>query len=426
MLPAGRPGRALARFFLSQALFFNPRHDRAVGYLDYLRGVQRMEAGEPEEGLPLLRRAMRALPGDPAVALDAGVAMTVAGEHEAAVTTLTRLLAAPPRRMSSEPQLWFALCWSLLKLGQYTRVLETAAQAVEAGAASPGLRMVTALARVGTGAHPETEVIQRLVRGQPRLFGNVLEFAEQLAESQKPERADLLLETLPPTLVLRGLRLIALSSLNREALVAARWAIERLAEKTGPTTESLILQSELQLHAGNLPAALQAAQRAVAHTSPPEPVAEEQLGEVLLLSGREGEAYEHFVQALVGGSLSALAGGVVALRLLEQGRGQEAQQVFRVSRQGAELGVAYAHAATALVLVDTGHLAEAVSLAEQGAEIFRALPAWAAQPAVVHRLTTTLTRVGEQCLASARQAGEEDLLRRCQRLLRRLTAALAD
>lgn len=381
-----------------------------------------MEAGEPEEGLPLLRRAMRALPGDPAVALDAGVAMTVAGEHEAAVTTLSRLLAAHPRRMSSEPQLWFALCWSLLKLGRYSRVLETAAQAAEAGAASPGLRLAAALARVGTGAAPEAEVIRRLLRGHPRLFGNVLEFAEHLAESKKQRQADLLMEALPPALVPRGLRLIALSSLNRDALTAARWAVDRLAEKTGPTTESLILQSELQLHTGNLPAALQAAQQAVAHTSPPEAAAEEQLGEVLLLSGREEEAYVHFVQALTGGSLSALAGGVVALRLLEQERAAEAQQVFRVSRQGAELGVAYAHAATALVLLDTGHLAEAVSLAEQAAEVFRALPAWAAQPAVVQRLATTLARVAEQCVASARQAADADLTRRAERLLRRLTA----
>jgi tetratricopeptide (TPR) repeat protein len=422
VLPGGRLGRALARFFLRQALFFNPRHDRAVGYLDYLRGVQRMQWGDPDEGLRLLRRAMRALPGDPAVALDAGVAMTIAGEHEAAVTTLSRLLAGHQRRMSQEPQLWFALTWSLLRLGRYSRALDAAGQAAQAGAASPGVRLTAALARVGAGAAPETEVIQGLVRRQPRLLANLLEFTEQMAEAGKPAVAELLLEALPPDVRPRGLRLIALSSVNRDSLAAARWALDRLVATAGRTAEVLILESELRLHEGDLPAALRAAQEAVARAPGKDAAAEEQLGEVLLLSGREEEAYGHFVEAIAAGSPSALAGGVVALRLLEQGQAQEARQVFRLARQGAELGVAYAHAATALVLLDTGHLAEAVSLAEQADDAFRALPSWAAQPPVVRTLTATLARAARQCLTAAQQAADEDLIRRSERLLRRLTS----
>ncbi len=424
VLPAGRLGRALARFFLTQALFFNPRHDRAVGYLDYLRGVQQMELGDPDEALVLLRRAMRALPGDPAVALDAGVAMTIASEHEAAANTLSRLLTTHPRRMSQEPQLWFALAWSYTRLGKYTQALETARQAAEARAVSPGLRLSVALARLGGGAGLETEVIQAVLRRHPRLLPNVLEFLEHLAESGKATAAESLLAALPESLRPRGLRLIVLSSLNRDSLAAARWGLDHLLAVAGRGPQVLLLESRLRLHEGNPRAAIKTAQEALAQARGPETEApaEERLGEALLVSGREEEAYGHFAQALSLGSRSALAGGVVAQRLLAQGKVQDAQSVFLMTRQGTDLGVAYAHAATALILLETGHLSEAVSLAEQAWEASRTLPAWAAQPPVTRALNAVVTSAAQQALAQAREANDEHLTKRAQRLLRRLTA----
>ncbi len=425
VLPAGRPGRALARFYLQQALFFNPRHDRALGYLDYLRGVQQMDRGEPEEALRYLRRAVRALPHDAAVALDTGVAMTIAGEYEAAVHTLSRLLDTHPRRMSQEPQLWFALAWSQVRLGRYREALETARQGAEARAASPGLRLTAALARLGSSGKVEVEVLRGLLRAHPRLLSNLLEFLEQLAEGGKVALTETLLEALPPDLRPRSLRLVLLSSLNREALVSARWALDRLQTLGGRSLELLLLESELRLHEGKPGVAVKAARqaRAEARTPAETATAEEQLGEALLLNGREEEAYGHFAEALGLGSASALAGGVVALRLLGQAKVEEARSIFRPARQGRELGVAYAHAATALILLETGHLPEAVALLEQGEEAFRSLPAWAAQRGVVQTLTGALTEGTQRALAAARAADSDELAQRSQRLLRRLTAS---
>ena len=424
VLPAGRPGRALARLYLRLALFFNPRHDRALGYLDYLSGVQQMERGDPEEALRSLRRAMRALPDDPAVALDAGVAMTIAGEHEAALNTLGRLLTAHHRRMSQEPQLWFALAWSHTRLGRYSQALEVTRQAAAARAVSPGLRLTAALARLGSTASLETDVVRGVLRGHPRLLPSVLEFIEQLAETGKSAAAEDLLETLPAELRPRGLRLIVLSSLNRDSLPAARWALDHLLAAAGRSSDALLLESELRLHEGNLPAAVKTAREALTEARSPvaTAAAEEQLGEALLVSGKEEEARAHFAQALSLGSASALAGGVVALGLLAQGKVQDAQSVFLLARQGTEFGVAYAHAATALVLLETAHLPEAVSLLEQAGEAFHALPAWAAQPPVSKTLTATLTSACRQALTNARSTGDDALTKRAQRLLRRLTA----
>jgi tetratricopeptide (TPR) repeat protein len=429
VLPGGRPGRWLAGFFLRQALFFNPRHDRAVGYLNYLDGVRSMERGEPDEALALLRRAMRALPEDPAVALDAGVAMTIAGEHEAAVTTLSRLLGAHQRRMAQEPQLWFALAWSQTRLGQYQRALQTAQEAVAARAVAPGLRLTAALARVGAGEPAEPPVVRALLRHHPRLLSNVLEFTEQMAEAGQTAAAEALLEALPADLRPTGARLVALSSLHRESLPAARWAADRFSALVGRHPQALVLESQLRAQEGNLPAAVKAAQEALAAApaaaaQPPAPgmtaAAEAQLGEALLLSGREEEAYRHFVEALSHGSPSALAGGVVALHLLAEGRGEDARKVFRMERLGADLGLAYAHAATALVLLDGGRVAEALALAEQSLEAFRALPPWAAPPPVVRALTAALTGAGQACLRQAQATGPDELAQRAQRLLRRL------
>jgi tetratricopeptide (TPR) repeat protein len=423
VLPAGRLGRRLAQSFFRQALFFNPRHDRAIGYLDYLYGVRQMEAGDPDEALRLLRRAMRALPQDPAVALDTGVAMTIAGEHEAAVTALTRLLSAHSHRMAQEPQLWFALAWSQARLGQFQGALQTAQEAAAARAVSPGLRLTAALAQIGAGDPPEVPVLRSLLRGHPRLLSNVLEFTEQLAEAGQTAAAEALLDALPPDLRPVGARLVALSSLNREALPAARWALELFAALAGRTTELLVLESQVRTHEGNLPAAIKAAQEAVAQPKAlgTTAAAEAQLGEALLLSGREEEAYQHFVEALGHGSPSALAGGVVALHLLAAGRTDDARKVFRLERQGADLGVAYAHAATALLLLDSGDLAEALALAEQSLEAFRALPPWAATPPVVGALTAALSSAGQASLRQAQAAHSDDLTKRAQRLLRRLT-----
>lgn len=438
VLPGGRLGRALARYFLHCCLALNPGHERARGYREYLYGVLAVEHGDSDEGLRLLRRAARALPQDPAVALDAGVALAICGQYEAAASTLSRLLQEHPRRLSGERQLWSALAWSHLRLGDYQQALETARAAAAAGCASAQLRLVTLFADLARGGGLETGALAGLLRSHVRLLPNVLEFAEQMAEAGKPGLADQVLGALPPDLQAHGLRLIASSSIHGRRWQAARWALARLQTFARERASYLVLKSELHLHQQDFAEALAAAEQAVvvAQAEPGGPrgqrmgtglgAAEEQLGEVLLVMGRSEEAFPHFVRALAEGSLSALAGGAVALRLVEQGRIQEARQVFRFSRRGAELGVAYAHLATALILREEGQLGEALNLAELSWEAYRDLPAWAAQPAVRETLSTYLRRLAQDLAARAEAASQPDLLSRARRLLRNLDRSGAD
>ena len=213
-LPGGRLGRAMSRLLLRRSLAFAPHRERTHAYLNYLQGVQAMERGDPETALRLLRRAARALPGDPAVRLDAAVALTISGKWDTAETALLKLLQEHPQRMSGERQLWFALAWSQLRLGRHTQALQTARQAAEAGVGTPHLRLVTLLAELAATGTLEADRLSALLRSQPSLLGNVLEFAEQLAATRRIPRADSLVRSLPPNLLPHSLRLLATSALN--------------------------------------------------------------------------------------------------------------------------------------------------------------------------------------------------------------------
>jgi tetratricopeptide (TPR) repeat protein len=422
VLPAGRPGRYLARGWLSQALWFSPHHDRARAYLDYLQGVRAMEAGDPDEALRLLRRAAKALPADPAVLLDAGVAMTIGGEWQAAESTLSGLLRDHPRRMRGERQLWFALAWSQLRLGRARAALETARQAAEAGSGTPGLHLVVLLAQLSATGALDAPALARLLRTQPALLTNVLEYAEQAAESQQASRADLLLSALPPDLLPHGLRLIAASALNGDRLEAARWALARWEATGADPARRLVLESELRLREQQ-PAAAVAAARAALEQQPGSAAAEEQLGEALLLSGRLEEAYGPFVEALAAGSPSALAAGVVALHLLEEGRHQDARQVFRRGRVGGALGCALAHAASGRLLLEAGNLPEALALATQSWQAYQDLPGWAGQPAARDLALSALQRLLDDWLLAAEQTGHVEDLPRARKLRREVAAS---
>jgi tetratricopeptide (TPR) repeat protein len=425
MLPAGRPGRALARAFLAQALWFDPHNHRARGYLDYLLGVRQTERGEPEEGLRLLKRAAKALPEDSAVALDAGVAMTMGGEYAAAVTALTRLLSEHWLRVRGERQLWFALAWSHVRLGQYPQALKTAQEAAAASVGTVQLRLVTLLAGGALAGEMDTAAIAGLLRTTPGLIASILEFTEQLATAGQPALADQLVAVLPADVQRRGLQLVAASAMNRGAPQAARWALDQQAAR-GEDARYLVLKSELHLQEGDLPGALAAAEQAAEKSQGRDAAAQEQWGEVLLLMGREEEAFPHFVEALGHGSLSALAGGVVAMRLLEQGKPDGAKQVFRVSRTGAELGCAWAHAATAWIQADNDEVGESLELAERAWAELLGLPAWAAQPATRRRLLTLLQGIVKRLEETARQREKDEWAARAAKLRRKLEGALRD
>jgi len=226
--------------------------------------VLAVERGDSDEGLRLLRRAARVLPQDPAVALDAAVALAICGQYAAAATALSRLLQEHPRRLSGERQLWSALAWSYLRLGEYRQALETARQAAAAGCANAQLRLVTVFADLARGGGFEPRVVAALLRSHVRLLPNVLEFAEQMAEGGKPELADQVLGVLPRDLQAHGLRLIASSSIHGRRFRAARWALARLQALSGEQASYLVLKSELHLHEQDFPAALTAAEQAVA------------------------------------------------------------------------------------------------------------------------------------------------------------------
>jgi Flp pilus assembly protein TadD len=259
--------------------------------------------------------------------------------------------------------------------------------------------------------------LARLLRSQPALLTNVLEYAEQAAESQQAARADLLLSALPPDLLPHGLRLIAASALNGDRLEAARWALSRWEGTGVEPARRLVLESELRLREQK-PAEAVAAAQAALEQQPGSAAAEEQLGEALLLSGRVVEACEHFVEALAGGSPSALAAGVVALHLLEEGRHQEARQVFRRSRVGGALGCALAHAASGRLLLEAGNLPEALALATAAWQAYQDLPAWAGQPAARDLALSALQRLLDDWLVAAEQAGHVEDLPRARKLRR--------
>lgn len=420
VLPAGRLGRCLARFFLRQSLFFRPRHEPAWGYSDYLTGILRLERGAPEEGVRLLRRATKALPQDPAVALDAGVAMTICGEYEGAVRLLEKLLSQHDR-MASERQLWFALAWSHLRLGHYTRAPQIAEEATAAAGGTAQLHLVSILGRLVTTSTLEQQALRGLLRSRPQLLSHVLEFTEQLAASGKTVAAEQLLQVLPEDIRSRSLRLLVSSALNGDLLEVARWALDQLTSTGAEAPAYLVLESELHLRQGDLPQALDCAERAVESSPGNEAGAQEQLGQVLLLLGRAAEAYPHFVEALARGSASALTGGMVALRLIEQDRFEEARKVFRVERRGTELGCAYAHCAAGLVQLHEADLEEAVKLAQWAWDEYRALPDWAAQPAVRQQLTEVLSGLIEGCLTQAQEAGNEEVAARARKLQQKMT-----
>lgn len=420
VLPGGRPGRCLARFFLRQSLLFRPRDESAWGYSDYLSGILLLERGTPEEGLRLLRRATKALPQDPAVALDTGVAMTMGGEYEQAVRLLERLLR-DYQRMASEQQLWFALAWSHLRLGHFTRAPQVAEQAATAAGGTAQLHLVSLLGRLVTTGVLEQQALRGLLQSRPRLLPQILEFTEQLAASGKTGAAQQLLQALPEDIRSRSLRLLIISALNGELLPAARWALNQLTSTAGEAPAYLVLESELHLREGNLPWALAVSERAVKLSEGKQAEAQEQCGEVLLLQGRAAEAYPHFVEALALGSTSALAGGVVALHLVEEDRWEEAHQVFRMERRGPALDCAYAHCATGLIQLHEGDLPEAVKLAQWAWDEYRALPDWAAQPAVREQLREVIAKLTEGCLTPAEEAGNEEVAAQARKLQQKMT-----
>ena len=168
-----------------------------------------------------------------------------------------------------------------------------------------------------------------------------------------------------------------------------------------------MLESELRLHEGKLEEAIARAREGVV-LEETSASAQEQLGEALLLAGRLEEALPHFIEALGRGSLSALAGGVVALKFLETGKLPEARQVFRLQRRGAALGCALAHSATALIRLEENQPAESLELAHLAWREYSDLPAWADQPPVRALLLEALLRVLDSWLEQA-PSGDPDL-----------------
>ena len=415
VLPLGSLGRRLACSFLGRSLAFRPHEAAARGYLDYLSALSLVEHGEAEAGLRLLRRAERALPRDPAIALDNGVTMAICGEYAPAATHLQHLLGQHPR-VAREPHLWFALSWSQLRSGQPSKALESVRQAAGHVPMSPRLQLVHALASAQTGGRLEPASVLRVLRAQPSLLPQLLEFTEHLAASGKPGLAGELVAGLPSDLQRRGVRLIALSALNSESLAAAHWAVDQLGRLGPPESGDLVLQSGMQLRRGDLASALELARQAAELGHGQSAAAEAQWGEALLWAGQAAEAAAHLERALTLGSLSALVGGVVALRLLDEGQLAEARRVFRRERRGDALGCTYAHCATAHIRLAEGDLPEAARLLEAAWREYGALPGWTVSYPGHADLGTRMRQLASVCEAAAREAGNEGLELRIRRL----------
>lgn len=416
-LLAGRPGRFFARAWLRQSLALSPHDERARGYLDYLQGLSAMEGGDPDEAVRLLRRAAKALPRDPAVQLDAGVALAISGEWQAAESALGRLLQEQGKRVEGEPQLWFALGWSQLRLGRAAQAVETVRRAAALGLGTPELRLLAVLAKFAATGSLDQEALARLLRTRPRLLPTLLQFIEQVAEEGKTSRAEELLSALPAGTLPPTLRLLAASALHANLPHAAQWALQKWEANGQQPSARLVLQSELHLRKGELGPAVTAARQALA-AGPNQALAEEQLGEALLLAGNREEAFAHLTEAVALGSPSALAAGYVALRLVEEGRHKEARALFRVQRTGTELGCALADAASAWLVMADGNLPKGLALATRAWQEYRRVPQWANTAVVAELMTSNLLRLLETGIASAEKSGREELLGQARKLRR--------
>ncbi len=415
-LALGPIGRGVARPLLGGAVRMQPNNLRMRAYRDYLRGLRMFSAGATDEALKLLHRAHRVAPDDETVHLDWAVALTMAGRYDQAIGALEQL-GQDIERPRHEQQYWSALGWSYLRTGRFPLAENAMKRAAEYGLATPDLRLIMSLALLGQQGWVDKATVRGSLAKRPRNTGMLLEFGYYLAKIGKRGEAERLLAVLPESMLPRGWRIVAQHSLDEDNTACAQWAIDKLDSLDPGSAGGLLLGCEVAARADDWSAAVAGAHQAVDH-DPTSLNVLETAGRIMVLAGEHESAFRYMTQALAGGSRNALAGGVVALHLLEQDKTDRARLVFRVQRAGDELACVYAHTAMAWLLQIEEKPAEALSLAAQACDFWNKLPAWAATEPVCRDILPRLTSIAESIERSADETtrcGAVNLRRRLDR-----------
>jgi len=418
LLALGRLGRAIARPLLSAVLRLVPNHQKARAYYDYLQALRIFPRGQIGEALKLLRRAHRAVPDDETLHLDWAVALTMANQYERAIDVLEQLSSGEQAR--TELQFWTALGWSYLRTGRFPAAEAAAKQAREHGVDGWELRLIRSLALAGEDGWVNKDGIADVVNRQPRALGMLLEFTYYIASIGKRAEAEELLTALPANNRPYAWRIVTQHSLSAGDIQTARWSLEKLGELAPDSVDELMLDCEIALRQGKMAEAVDKAHRAVA-ALPDGLEVLETAGRVMVLAGQREAAFQYMVSALAEGSRDALAGGVVALYLLGQGRLADARSVFRIQRSGDALACLYAHTATAGVRKAEGDLAEAVALAQQAWGFWDEMPSWSKTEAVCQDIVSWLTEIAQAAVGADIKPASQD----AEELLSRLRQAVS-
>ncbi len=409
-LGAWASGIAMWLFRRSEALW--PEHPSAGAWATYLRGVAMMRAGNAEGAAETLKQAASALPDIAGIRGNLGMAHTLNGDYDDAIYNIEGAFRDGPV-LAREADLWIALIWSYLRTGRVPKAREACEKAEEHGISTPRLRLMEAFVLGLESGQMSSSKIQKLLRTAPGATPMVLDFALYLARRLKYDLAQQLIESLPADSRGAGYRAMAHSALNDDDLQTALWAGARCEYTTDDAGGAAIVRSEIALRQQELEDAFKHAHRAV-DAGHERSEAHEQLGKVLLLSGRWGAAVEQMIEALHGGHASALAAGVAALASINAGDMQTARGLFTGLRTGDGLGVAFAHVAQCHIMQSDGRPDEVLKLATWAMDEIDEFPPWLRRASLLRRMAEELHAALEQvCAGSAatRDDGWDDQLR---------------
>lgn len=402
----GRPGMAHAYRLLRLTCALWPDHPEACYWLSYLRGRVALEQGRPEEALELLRAADRALPEVAAIKANLGLAYTMTGQDERAVSVFERLLKEDPAVAREE--VWFALAWSYLRTGRAPKAREVCHRAYEVGVRSPRIELIHRLATgVGLGSLAVNE-IRDLVQSVPHSLSLLLEYARRQARDGRHRLARATISAFPEDEEAHAYSILARASLNEDDPKTAHWAADQI-ERTHDeqfATEALLIRAEVAIRREDLAEAIAQARRAL-EREPDSGRAHEQLGKALLLQGKWEAAVTQMTEALHRGGGGALAAGVVGLADVEAGDLGAARGRFGDERYGDGLACLISHTAQARLLAAAEEMGPALERVARAVEELEALPTWAQQPELLAKLHATLGEVVRKAQASPDVALQE-------------------
>jgi len=384
-LPLGRGGARLAHWMLLRAVVFDPRLERARGWLYLIEGSFARDRGDIDGAVELLRRCAAILPSSDVAIANLGIALTMAGKHEEAIQVIERSIRGEAD-LTGESQIWTALAWSYLRSGRAPKALDACDRATESRAASAETEVIRRLAHgVRRGLVHREDLAQRL-RAAPRIVPLVLEFCQHLAKTGSRDLARQVLSCFGPSLQERAYLLLARSALNEDDCDTAGWATEEYGLRGGSPVMCATLRAEMALRRGDDAQALQEASAAVAR-APERASVREQLVRVRLVTGEVGEASRLAAEAVQLKGAGALAAGLAALDMLDHADSRAARRLFSSERGGDALACTHAHAAQALITALSRDRAdEARAFAVTGLREALDLPAWAARPHILERL----------------------------------------